>query len=1164
MRGDFSAWNKDRSHNFRGTLHQQGRVLLDRDWNAQTEVTNEWQEISARDTFGADVAAVSADEPESFKVTGASFAGTEVTVTAAKGHVWADGLLVESDKDMTRIADYLNDPLPTSVTGRDAVILETWLEELSAFQDPDLLLEPALGGPDTTERVQTAFRFRLFRMADGDTCDTIDIEDDLSTHGKLNVELKATTTIDGDCPVVLEGGFTGFEHRLYRVEIADTDKAESYFKWSHFNGGLVGTGDFNNTDPTKPFVKIRGNKNAILYSGSKNFYLEALEFDTQRGYWKVVYGAKAVLGDNDQIKLSAAGLFKGSVPDGKTLFFRLWNGIDKVAKFTELTTERDLPDDLGIQIRFESAGKYKPSDYWTFEVRTGEIGNPPVLINNLPPQGIFYHRVPLAEIDWTQTPPEIEDCRQIFQPLTRQKTCCTYRVGDGVHSRGDFTKIQAAVDALPKSGGEICILPGEYHENVVVWKRYDRDAIIIIRGCGDRTKIIASDDKLPVITIAGVSNVSVETMYLVNPVGGGILLLGDARGGDEAATLMGDDAEVAFVEDIKKKKKEMGGEGEIGALLNINLDRLRIDTGIKSGIRMYTGYFVSITHCRIFVEDVSTQEPGVFLSGDDIEFEKNVIKVLRPRLVMGRFLGSYLNDLYGKDPASLALSLAEKAAGGLQLAGGCERVRVVDNLIESGTGNGITLGSIDVIEAGGTIRKYAVWHKKVYNPRADCDPDPGHPPEDDPGGTSVTYKFGPPLYDILIERNRIFAMGRNGIGVVAFSGIKQKDGSFDTKSGFSATNMGTSTAGLLAILGRLPAVMVTDLTIIGNRIEHCVNLKLPETSTGLSLIFARGGISLSIVDGLIVRDNDILNNGPTADVAACGIFILFGVGIDISRNRISNNGASAEAGKELAKGTRGGVIIVLALDGINKTRKSMLALRGANPSGEPALKLHENIVSVPVGRPLLFLYQGHASVTENHFQSIEAQKDTLLFPTTILIGGVDGIKNLGPLMFAANTSYSDDTNKLGATDRYRAAFEADIKSGGLIFANNQVESINDEPKNALPAYFSIMILTGGDLSFLGNQCVTRHPNQTIAANALLVGTTVRAIGNSWFEMRQTAAFSAITLGLMNTTTDNHSTHCLLVLGSLAINSQNLSVEGNCDVRSANSKILMDLFLRNQG
>jgi len=62
----------------------------------------------------------------------------------------------------------------------------------------------------------------------------------------------------------------------------------------------------------------------------------------------------------------------------------------------------------------------------------------------------------------------IEDCRRVFQPLTRLGTCCTYRVGDGIVSRGDFTSIQAAVDALPPEGGKICVLPGTFLEAVRV------------------------------------------------------------------------------------------------------------------------------------------------------------------------------------------------------------------------------------------------------------------------------------------------------------------------------------------------------------------------------------------------------------------------------------------------------------------------------------------------------------------------------------------------------------------------------------------------------------------------------------------------------------------------------------------------------------------------
>src|ERR1041384_2391439 len=100
MRGDFSAWKKDRSQNFRGTLHQQGRVLLDRDWNAQTEIFGEWQETAARDAFGAGVAPVPGDAPNSFKVTNVrKQAGPFIEVSLNKGRIWADGLLAELTSD---------------------------------------------------------------------------------------------------------------------------------------------------------------------------------------------------------------------------------------------------------------------------------------------------------------------------------------------------------------------------------------------------------------------------------------------------------------------------------------------------------------------------------------------------------------------------------------------------------------------------------------------------------------------------------------------------------------------------------------------------------------------------------------------------------------------------------------------------------------------------------------------------------------------------------------------------------------------------------------------------------------------------------------------------------------------------------------------------------
>src|SRR4051794_743991 len=257
MHGDFSRWDPVRGRNLGGVLHQQGRVLLDRDWNDQARLAAEWRDTAARDTIGAGVAAVPAHTPTAFQVTRVHVNGTRVEVEVLPGHAWADGIAVTlagtPGTPVHLTADYLDASVqaaPGSVTGgtapiafgvRDVVVLETWRETLSAFQLPAELLEPALGGPDTTARALVAFRLRLARLGTDETCRTVQLAD--RARGTLRATLPAATPGSGDCPVPDEGGYTGFEHQLYRVEIADVDAgAPAAFKWSRGNGGLVGRG----------------------------------------------------------------------------------------------------------------------------------------------------------------------------------------------------------------------------------------------------------------------------------------------------------------------------------------------------------------------------------------------------------------------------------------------------------------------------------------------------------------------------------------------------------------------------------------------------------------------------------------------------------------------------------------------------------------------------------------------------------------------------------------------------------------------------------------------------------------------------------------------------------------------------------------------------------
>ena len=70
---------------------------------------------------------------------------------------------------------------------------------------------------------------------------------------RLSVSLAPPPVLEEECPVVGGGGYLGFEHHLYRIEVADGDPlAPARFKWSPWNGGLVGRGVFDTTPPDGP------------------------------------------------------------------------------------------------------------------------------------------------------------------------------------------------------------------------------------------------------------------------------------------------------------------------------------------------------------------------------------------------------------------------------------------------------------------------------------------------------------------------------------------------------------------------------------------------------------------------------------------------------------------------------------------------------------------------------------------------------------------------------------------------------------------------------------------------------------------------------------------------------------------------------------------------
>ncbi len=68
--GTNGHWN----HNIAEVLHQQGRVLLDDDWNKRSWISIDWRDRAGSDIIGAGVAAIPASEPKAFRISTAKLA----------------------------------------------------------------------------------------------------------------------------------------------------------------------------------------------------------------------------------------------------------------------------------------------------------------------------------------------------------------------------------------------------------------------------------------------------------------------------------------------------------------------------------------------------------------------------------------------------------------------------------------------------------------------------------------------------------------------------------------------------------------------------------------------------------------------------------------------------------------------------------------------------------------------------------------------------------------------------------------------------------------------------------------------------------------------------------------------------------------------------------
>jgi hypothetical protein len=464
MHGDFSRVTFDPRRHFSTVLFQQGRVLLDANFNEQSAILLHYLRTLVTDLIGP--AGYPAALPDSFAITGDTQSLNRPDLLAGAGRYYVGGVLGENEAfdiagrprevryyaqpdayfDRERADDRL--PAPPFL-----VYLRVWEQQVTQDVYPGLL-EAALGShqPDSASRAQVVWQL-LVAANQPDSGDPFDVLLDRNQtlalwpaweqalnppareRGLLAARARRTIDIEDDpCVLSPDSVYRGAENQLYRVEVHTGGAAgAATFKWSRDNGSVV-----------YPIEDLAGNTLVLTSLGRDrrtmldvNDWVEVIDAESlRRGQGAPLrqvtdidlYERRVTLDDEPRTAI-------GAVPE-RDLLLRRWDQRprpdrqnpppDNALWIEEPAAGRELwlPLEADIQVQFTAGGEYRPGDYWLIPARvaTGDVEWPreagaPL---PLPPHGTDYRFAPLALVRaWPANagdPAVILDLRTPFGP----------------------------------------------------------------------------------------------------------------------------------------------------------------------------------------------------------------------------------------------------------------------------------------------------------------------------------------------------------------------------------------------------------------------------------------------------------------------------------------------------------------------------------------------------------------------------------------------------------------------------------------------------------------------------------------------------------------------------------------------------------------------------
>ena len=1069
--------------------------------------------------------------------------------------------------DFTAQPYYPNAALPSG-NGPFAAYLDVWTRPITYLEDPTLI--DAAVNVDTTGRLQTVWQVKLAPLASGATCASAEAAPPWPgpSIGQLTNGYAGAST-PGPCCMTSGTGYTGMENQFYRIEIHQPGTpatASTYpaaagtatFKWSRDNRsvetGVTGIQTVTNSIGNKAaqLGVLSLGRDQVLGFGPGNWIEildDDLELNGQPGELHMIdtvdFSAKTItLVDLLQTPADFPLNSTNQTTSSRHTRIRRWDQSGKIYQTGATPGDTTLWMDLGINgstgdipvpppgttlivesgitITFgpEASTQFNTGDYWNFSARASNGQIDP--LSAAPPRGIHHHYAMLSIVGFA--PNSNPDCRIEWPPSSGASgsCCCTYTVG----ANAQYQSIQAAINALPDNGGEICILPGRYYENVFIENWDD----VIIHGCGPQTRVASlalQPGYTPPAPAGGAGTTPSTTINAVFSVANSQDIqfrnfVVEAAPGEAGILIDGTGTLIAqqpgSSQDISNQNIFIDiGYELIPPVAEIVIEDMTITASDTPAILAKQAAYLYVRDSRIAMANVRGTFPAVWMSGKEIEFVRNIVGIQTEANLNTWVPGIVFLDLL-EDASNAGTKLNESSVflhkGGIMIAGPSTNVLVAENQITGGLGNGITLGSYAILDANGDDTNLTTG--LAFAKETECTTTGSlQAPTTYPGISKSSVVASGRLVEINIDRNTISNFGLCGIGPVGFFDL--------TKS--------------------LEVISVADLTIAGNTITETVTRAIGDVTASE---FYYAAISLPTVSDLIIRDNAVADFGPQPGLVA-GIFLLHGETAEISRNQIIDDRdwscVTAFEGAQSTGSGLGAITILIATPPTLPSSKGGFAALALFEPGLPALRIEENVVRVPLGMALLAFGYGPFSISDNHFScggKLPGDgKNTLKCVEVLNLGR--GIE-----LIPANTPSQAYSNGIAGGAAFNQDSSFASSSGAVLFTGNicQLE-LRDAPQ---AGFASVLIVSLDHITFSNNHCWLDASTSAetfgsigMATDAFLLAGTVNAVGNRFQEAQYSVALSAITLAVVNITNQNISTNCIFADGANVLSTGNLTI-----------------------